>query len=250
MNESSIIQKKMFSTVILGGLIPFTLFLLLLYLNWFGIFEFNISNRINYWVLVFFLCLSFLLFLSFIHIVIPTKNPRKCKTKSNSVTKTSGEKKDEIKETEFQGVYLKIGWITLKTSHHKAGNKNHELKIGDHYFCAGCYGGALGLIFGEIVGLIYLIHFNEPIKIIGLIAFSIGIVFILLSFTKYLREIFGWKRLLLNSCLAFGTWLIIIGIDIYFRNFYSVLYSLIVVAFIGIQRLTLSNLDHQINKVK
>ncbi|MBA7543849.1 hypothetical protein ES705_36191 [subsurface metagenome] len=156
--------------------------------------------------------------------------------------------KKRAKLLESNRVYLKIGWITLKTSHHKAGNINHELRIGDHNFCCGCYGGALGLILGEIVGFIYLINYNKPSKTIGLITFSLGIILILISFTKYIREIFGWKRLLLNSSLAFGTWLIIIGINIYFLNIYSILYYLIVVPFIGIQRLTLSSLDHQTNK--
>ena len=264
---NKIIRQRKVSAVILGGLIPFTLFLLLLYLDWFQILRIDISNRVNYWGLVFFLCLSFLLFLSFVHITIPIKNLKKCK--SSHTDKGSREKKDVIEETEeigeinkqiekktkinikkaeSKGVYLKIGWITLKTSHHKSGNINHELKIGDHNFCCGCYGGALGLILGEIVGFIYLIYYNEPSKMVGLISFSLGIIFILVSFAKYIREIFGWKRLLLNSCLAFGTWLIIIGINIYFQNFYSILYYLIVVPFIGIQRLTLSNLDHQVNK--
>ena len=116
------------------------------------------------------------------------------------------------------------------------------------YICCGCYGGAFGLILGEIVGFIYLINYNEPNITVGLISFLIGIILILISFAKYIREIFGWKRLLLNSSLALGTWLIIIGINIYFQNFYSILYYLIVVPFIGIQRLTLSNLDHQVNK--
>ncbi|MCK4501072.1 hypothetical protein KAU11_11290 [Candidatus Babeliales bacterium] len=265
---NKMLQKRMVSTVILGGLVPFTLFLLFLYLDWFQILKFNISSRLNYWGLVFFLCLSFILFLSFIHITIPTKNQKKCKTKTNTnqVDKSGREKKDEMeiknehyeqdekgikkdtKKAESKGVYLKIGWVTLKTSHHKAGNINHELRIGDNNFCCGCYGGALGLILGKIVGFIYLIYYNKPSQLIGLISFLLGIVFILISLTKYIKEIFGWKRLLLNSCLAFGTWLIIIGINIYFLNFYSILYYLIVVPFIGIQRLTLSSLDHQTNR--
>ena len=268
---NKLLQQRIVSTVILGGLVPFTLFLLFLYLDWFQVLEFNISNSVNYWSLVFFLCLSFILFFSFIHITIPSKNQKKCNnnTKTNHVDKSCREKKVELGETEeifvkneqdmkeikkraklleSNRVYLKIGWITLKTSHHKAGNINHELRIGDHNFCCGCYGGALGLILGEIVGFIYLINYNKPSKTIGLITFSLGIILILISFTKYIREIFGWKRLLLNSSLAFGTWLIIIGINIYFLNIYSILYYLIVVPFIGIQRLTLSSLDHQTNK--
>jgi len=280
MEEKSIVQKtnqmlkkSMISTVILGGLVPFTLFLLFLYLDWFQVLKFNISSRLNYWSLVFFLCLSFILFLSFIHITIPTKNPKKCKTKTstNHVDRSIREKIDGLGETEDNyginkqdektiipnkekkepnGVYLRIGWITLKTSHHKPGKINHELRIGDHNFCCGCYGGALGLVLGEILGLIYLLYYNEPNKLVGLISFSLGIILILVSLTKYIWEIYGWKRLLLNSCLAFGTWLIVIGINIYFLNFYSVLYYFIVVPFIGIQRLTLSHLDHQINKEK
>jgi len=246
--RNKILQQKMISTVILGALVPFTIFLLLLYLDWFEILKIDISSRVSYWSLVFFLSLSFILFLSFIHIVIPAKNPKKCNTNSNTKS-NQADKNGEKKES--KDIYLKIGWITLKTSHHKAGSENHELRVGDHNICCGCYGGALGLILGEIVGLIYLIYliyYNEPIKMVGLISFFIGIILILISFAKYIREIFGWRRLLLNSCLAFGTWLIIIGINIYFQNFYSILYYLIVVPFIGIQRLTLSNLDHQVNK--
>ena len=240
------LQKRMISTVILSGLVPFTLFLLFIYLDWFQILQFTISSRLNYWGLVFFLCLSFILFLSFIHITIPLKNPKKCNSNNNSNQDDNNSR--DSKKAESKGVYLKIGWITLKTSHHKAGNINHELKLGDHNFCCGCYGGALGLFLGEIVGFIYLFYYNEPSKMVGFISFSFGIILILISLTKYIWEIFGWKRLLLNSALAFGTWLIVIGINIYFLNFYSILYYLIVVPFIGIQRLTLSSLDHQTNK--
>ncbi|QEE16861.1 hypothetical protein DSAG12_02691 [Promethearchaeum syntrophicum] len=250
---NKMLQKSMISTVILGALVPFTLFLLFLYLDWFQVLKFDISSRFNYWSMVFFICLSFILFLSFIHITVPIKNLKKCNRERKNVNLDNDNKdnkdcEDSKEKSNFKSVYLKIGWITLKTSHHKPGNINHELKIGEHNICCGCYGGALGLIIGEIIGSLYLFYYNEPSKIIGLISFFLGIILILISFAKYIWEVYDWKRLLLNSCLALGTWLIIIGINIYFLNFYSVLYYFIVVPFIGIQRLTLSSLDHQVNK--
>ena len=141
--------------------------------------------------------------------------------------------------------YSRMGWLIIKHSHHKEELINHEVKVGNKFICAGCYGGILGLSVGEIFGLIYVSNFDRGTIYLGLISVHIGIILTSISFLKYIISVYGFKRLLINACLPLGLWIILIGADIYFRNFISVVYNFFIILFLGFERLYLTFLDHK-----
>jgi hypothetical protein len=142
--------------------------------------------------------------------------------------------------------YIRAGWLLMRTSHHKKNRMDHEVKIGDYYFCAGCYGGAIGLFIGGIIGTIYVLAFDEIPATLGYILVIPGILLSILSFSKYTIKIPGIKRLFVNSSLPLGLWLFFIGSDILFKNFIGIICILIILVFLALERLYLSKLDHRI----
>jgi len=153
-------------------------------------------------------------------------------------------KKPENDE-KLESGYSQLGWLIIKHSHHKKELMSHEVKIGYKFMCAGCYGGILGLSVGEIFGLIYVSNFDRGTIYLGLILVHIGIILTSSSFLKYIIPVYGFKRLLSNACLPLGIWIILIGSDIYFRNFVSVVFNFFIILFLGFERLYLTFLDHK-----
>jgi len=153
-------------------------------------------------------------------------------------------KKPENDE-KLENGYSQLGWLIIKHSHHKKELMKHEVKVGNKFICAGCYGGVLGLSVGEIFGSIYVSNFNTGSIDFGLIIVHIGIIITSISFSKYSITVYGFKRLLINACLPLGLWMILIGTDIYFSNFISVVYNFFIILFLGFERLYLTFLDHK-----
>jgi len=141
--------------------------------------------------------------------------------------------------------YFRKGRLIFKLSHHNKKLLHHELKIGNRYICTGCFGVSIGLIFGEILGLFYIFNFNLVLYSFGITLISIGFIMNAISFLKYIKPIFGLIRLLNNACLPAGIWLIIIGIDIYFKSILAIYYCLVIIPFLIFQRIYLAKLDHR-----
>ena len=141
--------------------------------------------------------------------------------------------------------YIRIGWLILKLSHHKKGVKHHEIHLGNHKICAGCYGGALGLILGALLGFGYIFNFNTGTLELGLTLSIFGFIFMGMAFIKYSLDVYGFKRLIINAFLPFGLWMVMVGVDIFFKNAQSIFYSLMIIIFLATERLLLAKLDHK-----
>ncbi len=132
---------------------------------------------------------------------------------------------------------IKIGFLVLNLSHHDNHLFKHELKIKDHYICTGCTGNAIGLIIGIIIGIIHLLSLGESSKILGYSHILVGLILISLSLSKYIRSIYGFFRLIFNSMLPIGLWLIIVGSDIMSKNISTYIYWGLLIPILIFQRL-------------
>ncbi|MEJ2250294.1 MAG: hypothetical protein P8Y70_15020 [Candidatus Lokiarchaeota archaeon] len=141
---------------------------------------------------------------------------------------------------------IKIWFLVINLSHHGNHFIKHELKIKDHYICTGCTGNAIGLIIGVIMAIIHLLSLGESSKILGYFHISIGFILISLSLSKYIKPIYGFLRLIFNSMLPIGLWLVIIGSDIIFKNISAYIYWGLFIPILIFQRLYLAKLDHKI----
>lgn len=140
---------------------------------------------------------------------------------------------------------IKIGFLVFKLSHHDNFLLKHELKIKNHYICTGCYGNAIGLMVGVIIGIIYLLNFGEGSRILGFFYILVGLIIISLSLLKYIKPIYGFLRLISNTMLPIGLWIVIIGIDIMSNNISTFIYWGLLIPILTFQRLYLARLDHK-----
>lgn len=115
---------------------------------------------------------------------------------------------------------LKIGPIVILTQHHPPEQylDAHEIDIFGSQICSGCYGTILGIILGLSL-LTILSAFPIPGNgNLFLILYLSGVLFVQLSFSKYLlpfilnKEPTGIFRLLLNAALPIGINLLLVSI--------------------------------------
>ncbi|MBD3351129.1 MAG: hypothetical protein GF364_06555 [Candidatus Lokiarchaeota archaeon] len=140
--------------------------------------------------------------------------------------------------------YFKVGFMVFLTSHHDGEFKIHEMKIKSKRVCTGCYGTAIGTFFGMILSAMFIFWYNSPDWHPRLKQFLILFSFICISanYYKYMIEIVGWKRLLLNSLFPLGIWAIItVCVNILFS--YIILFVLI--PYLCVSRVILSKLSHK-----
>ncbi len=141
--------------------------------------------------------------------------------------------------------YFRKGRLIIKLSHHNTKLLHHEIKIGKYYICTGCFGTAIGLLIGKILVIIYVFNFNSVFHSIGIILIFSGLIVKGITYLKYVKPIFSSNRLFVNACFPIGIWLVIIGIDIYFRNIFAIFYCLIAIPYFCFQRIYLTKLNHK-----
>ncbi|MHA1727725.1 MAG: hypothetical protein ACTSWY_03220 [Promethearchaeota archaeon] len=221
----SSIQKKIRFHFLLGISIPLILFLFEFVIS-INIFNYPDISPVRLWILQYLNIYNWGLAFLLLHIRI--KKPKR----------TDKERKNNK--------YLNVGWLVIKTSHHKDNCLDHEVKIGEHLFCSGCFGGALGLIIGGILDFVYIFNFNSNSVFLGIILWNIGILFVIISLLKYLFRILNLKRLFVNASLPVGIWFMIIGTDIFFGNILSLIYYFIIIFFLAFERINLAKLEHKL----
>ena len=217
-------KKKIALNLSLIYLIPKFLVLFAITLFWDFIDGPDFSNA-RYWIISSFLIGSIALIIILSHVRL--KNPKK-----------SYDIGDE---------YIRKGWFVIKLSHHDKNRLEHEIKIGGKFICSGCFGSAIGLILGGIIGIVYVTNFGFTSKILGIVLIYLGFFTVSISFSKYVAPIFGAKRFLFNVFSTVGLWIIIVGSDLYFGNLMSLIFYAIVIPFLFYERIYLTHLDHKMH---
>lgn len=217
--QKEVIRNSILSVVVLFSFLGLSLF------YFFVFFSISIFRELSFFIFVFLLLLSSGLIIYFLNIKI--QRPPK----------------DDQKEPNLKSI--RIWWIVIKHSHHIIDLIEDEVKIGKRYICSGCYGTAIGFIIGEITCLIYFLNFNIHFQILGIFLFCFGMVMISLTFIKFIKPVHGFLRLTFNSGVPLGTWLILLGIDLIFKNGFVLLYFLMFIPFLFFQRMRISRQDHR-----
>ena len=145
---------------------------------------------------------------------------------------------------------IKMWKIVLIHSHHEEDYIRHEVKIKDRYFCAGCFGGVIGLSICEIPSILYILNFGKYRSDVGIILLIMGFLFIFFSTLKHLVPLYGLYRLISNSFLPLGMWLLIIGSDIFFKNLYTIFFTTFLVIYFIILRMAFSSISHKTHNRK
>jgi len=140
---------------------------------------------------------------------------------------------------------IRIGWLVVKISHHQKNRLEYELKFKDRYLCSGCFGAAAGLLTGIVLGAVYVTNLGLSSNVIGIISIYGGFFTFSLSFSKFVKPVFGIKRLIMNSFSTLGIWIIIIGADIYFGGMVSLIFIFTVIPFLIFERIYITKLDHK-----
>lgn len=121
---------------------------------------------------------------------------------------------------------------------------DHEIKIGNKTFCAGC----LGFLFGALISLVIAnLHFFFGWRIGkgGFIVVSIGILSVTFGLIQLLIiKIRGLLRIIPNAILVLGTVLILIGVDTLVNSVIVDEFILILSMFWVWTRISLSQWDH------
>ncbi|MFW9854521.1 MAG: hypothetical protein ACFFFG_05655 [Candidatus Thorarchaeota archaeon] len=100
-------------------------------------------------------------------------------------------------------------------SHHPPAQRitGHEFKIGEKYFCTGCYGILIGIILALLIAVFYLVFgIAEWMGPLVLVAVPISFIPIILRYTKY-RNGSSIFRLISNILLPVGCCLVFVIFD-------------------------------------
>lgn len=142
-----------------------------------------------------------------------------------------------MKSEVADSTYSKVGRFTFRHSHHcfKERENGHEIKIGNKFFCIGCYGIFIGTIVSIFVALIY-IFVGIPSQIFPMIIACIPICFtpIILRYTLF-QEMRPSLKLLANSLLPIGCCFIFLVAEHLYHNWLlnvSLILVCIIIAFL------------------
>ncbi|MFX1505175.1 MAG: hypothetical protein ACFFDC_03580 [Promethearchaeota archaeon] len=132
----------------------------------------------------------------------------------------------------------------VNLSHHSpAMQVDHEFKLGNHFVCSGCLGNILSIILAEFL---FLAYFIEPSCFSPTFTtFLVGIMAILISYSRYFIILKPSIRLIQHVSLFIGVSLIVIACDIAFKSAFSMILLLPTWILFLIVRLKLGELDHR-----
>ncbi|WP_455141338.1 hypothetical protein [Candidatus Hodarchaeum mangrovi] len=120
---------------------------------------------------------------------------------------------------------LEIAWINNKpkvyinfTHHPLEIRAFHELKVKNMSFCVGCLGSFIGLLLSEFIFLFYFISINSFLFQNTREFFIIGLLLIVISYSRYLVKLPNLIRLIQHASLFLGIAFLVITIDVYFTS--------------------------------
>ena len=148
--------------------------------------------------------------------------------------------------------HLKLVWIHgrpiiyINFTHHPPEIRTfHEIQVRDRSFCTGCLGSTIGLLFSE---LLFLFYFFNPVSFLSQYLreiFILGILFVIISYSRYLKKLPNLIRLIQHASLFVGIALLVITTDIYFTSTMFMLLMLPSWIFFLLTRVYLGKIDHK-----
>ncbi len=143
------------------------------------------------------------------------------------------------------------GWVPtfqFNLTHHSDDIRaEHEFKFNDNWVCSGCFGSVIGILFGEAIFLAYFLNRSIFQGISTISILIIGMLFILISYSRYLIPFKPKTRVLQHASLFLGLAMALIGSEMVFESAFSLIILLPTwLIFLAI-RIQLSKLDHQVS---
>ncbi|MFX1283837.1 MAG: hypothetical protein ACFFB5_09280 [Promethearchaeota archaeon] len=143
----------------------------------------------------------------------------------------------------FSGV---IPSYTVNLCHHAPFlQTNHEFKIGSYSICSGCFGSVLSILIAEFILLVYFLSpnlFNADLTKIFLL---MGLILIIMSYSRYLINLKPNVRLIQHISLFVGLALILIACDLGFNSAFSMIILLPSWLLFLVTRVKLAELNHK-----
>lgn len=136
--------------------------------------------------------------------------------------------------------------MDLNLSHHSIElQDSHEFKFRSLSICSGCFGSFLGIMISEIIFAGYflsILSFDEKLMTIF---FWIGLLMVLVAYSRYLIDVPPLFRIFQHSLLFIGVSFTLISCDLLFNSALAMILLLPSwLAFLA-ARVILSKLDHQ-----
>jgi len=130
-------------------------------------------------------------------------------------------------------------------THHPSDIRStHEFQIKNYWICSGCFGSFLGILLGELVFVGYFLNRSIFQEIFPVIFQIFGILFIILSYSRYVLTLKPKFRMIQHASLFLGLSLALIGSDMLFESALSMIVLLPTWVLFLIIRVQLSKLDH------
>ncbi|MFX0206947.1 MAG: hypothetical protein ACFFDT_13250 [Candidatus Hodarchaeota archaeon] len=135
---------------------------------------------------------------------------------------------------------------TINLCHHPPLlHTTHEFKIGSYSICSGCFGSLLSILIAEFIFLGYFVRINLFDKELITIYLMIGLIMIILSYSRYFIILKPSARLIQHICLFPGLALTLIAGDLFFNSAFSMIILLPSWVLFLVGRVKLAELNHK-----
>ncbi len=139
----------------------------------------------------------------------------------------------------------RIPFCIMNLSHHPPSIRHtHEFQFRDHSICSGCFGSFLSIIISEFIFLGYFLNPHIFHDNLAMIFFLMGLILIMLSYSRYLIIVKPNIRLIQHISLFIGLVLALIACDLTFKSAFAMILLLPSWLLFLIGRVQLGKLDH------
>lgn len=133
------------------------------------------------------------------------------------------------------------------THHSEDIRADHEFKFCEYWVCSGCFGSVIGILFGEAIFLVYFLNRSIFKGIPAIFILIAGLIFITISYSRYLKPFKPRTRVLQHASLFSGLVMALIGSEMIFESAFSLIILLPTWLLFLAVRIQLSKLDHQLS---
>jgi len=109
-------------------------------------------------------------------------------------------------------------WISVNLSHHTDNQKAHELVIREKSICVGCFGSSMSILLANCCLLLYFYLPSIFRTVTASKFFTIGIILIMVTYSRYFTDFVASVRLIQHSSLFLGISFLIIAEDMVFQS--------------------------------
>ena len=121
----------------------------------------------------------------------------------------------------------------------------HEFQIGTHSICSGCFGSFLSILLADFIFLGYFLNPNLFQDNLAMIYLLMGLILIVMSYSRYLIVLKPSVRLIQHISLFVGVVLALIACDLLFKSGFSMIILLPSWLLFLVGRVKLGELDHR-----